>query len=142
VVVRTSQRLAAYALVVDSAGRVLLARHPDERRHIGRWLLPGGGVEHGEHPEQAVIREVCEETGLAVQVGALRDVISDITTVGRRRRNLHSVRLIYRATLAPDEPAAPVRQLCADARWCTPQDCQTLPLAPFVARMLKSGSVT
>lgn len=136
---RTCQRLAAYALVIDSAGRVLLTRHPDERRRVGRWLLPGGGVEHGEHPEQAVIREVCEETGLAVLVGELLDVVSDVTAVGRRRRSLHNVRLIYRAAVVPAEPDSPGHPLREDARWCAPRDWQALPLAPFVAGVLQSG---
>ncbi len=101
---RTRQRLAAYALIFDEAGRVLLSREPDPRGRLGRWLLPGGGVEHGEHPEQAVIREVKEETGLGVRVGALWDVVSDVARVGRRRRVLHTVRLIYRAQIVPGRP--------------------------------------
>lgn len=135
---RTRQRLAAYALVIDGAGRVLLARHPDSRRDAGRWLLPGGGVEYGEHPEQAVIREVREETGLCVRVGALREVVSDVTTVGRRRRALHTVRLIYAGIVVPAGPDSPGRQLCDDARWCTPQEWQALPLTPFAAGVLDS----
>lgn len=95
---RTRQRLAAYALIVDGSGRVLLTRQPDGRRRLarrgqprlGRWLLPGGGVEHGEHPEQAVTREVLEETGLQVRPGVLREVVSDVAAVGRRRRMLHT----------------------------------------------------
>lgn len=133
---RTRQRLAAYALVVDGAGRVLLARQVDGRPGLGRWSLPGGGVEHGEHPEQAVIREVLEETGLAVRVGMLRDVVSDVATVGRRHRALHTVRLIYRATVVPIELDSPGHRLSDDARWCTPPEWQTLPLAPFAARVL------
>lgn len=138
VLVRSRQRLAAYALVFDGAGRVLLTRQLDCRRRLGRWLLPGGGVEHGEHPEQAVIREVWEETGLQVQVGVLREVISDVATVGRRRRVLHNVRLIYRATVVPAEPDSPRHRLSDNARWCTLQERQTLPLAPFAASVLHS----
>jgi 8-oxo-dGTP diphosphatase len=136
VAVRTRQRLAAYALVFDDAGRVLLSREPDSRGRLpARWLLPGGGVEHGEHPEQAVIREVREETGLSVRVGVLREVLSDVRRVGRRRRRLHTVRLIYRATVLPGEPGSPERP--GDyARWCTRPEWQALPLEPFAARLL------
>ncbi len=144
---RTRQRLAAYALIVDGSGRVLLTRQPDGRRRLarrgqprlGRWLLPGGGVEHGEHPEQAVTREVLEETGLQVRPGVLREVVSDVAAVGRRRRMLHTVRLIYQATAVPAEPDSPENQLSDQARWCSPQEWRTLPLAPFVARVLDSG---
>jgi 8-oxo-dGTP pyrophosphatase MutT (NUDIX family) len=136
-VLRTRQRLAAYALIMDSASRVLLTRQPDRRRRIGRWILPGGGVEYGEHPEQAVIREVREETGLRVLVGALREVASDVAPAGRRHRQLHTVRLIYRATVVPAEPDSRRDRLSDDARWCTSQEWRTLALAPFVARALE-----
>ena len=137
---RTGQRLAAYALIADGSGRILLARHPDERRRTGRWLLPGGGVEHGEHPEQAVVREVREETGFHVQVGDLLNVISDVGAVGRRHRMLHTVRLIYRARLAPDETGSAADRFTADVRWCTPQEWQPLPLVPFAARVLSESA--
>jgi 8-oxo-dGTP diphosphatase len=128
------QRLAAYALVFDASGRLLLSREPTTP--AGRWLLPGGGVEHGEHPEQAVIREVQEETGLDVRVGTLREVLSDITRVGRRRRALHNVRLIYGAELIIGSPR---RAAGDEARWCTPLEWGALPLEPFTARVLGGG---
>jgi 8-oxo-dGTP diphosphatase len=134
--VRTLQRLAAYALVVDEAGQVLLSRETGRGRRPGPWLLPGGGVEHGEHPEQAVIREVQEETSLEVRVGALREVLSDVARVGRRRRPLHTVRLIYQATIIPPGPARPRGQPGDEARWCTAQEWRALPLEPFAAAIL------
>ncbi len=53
------------ALVSDGGGRLLLVlrAHPPQ---AGRWSLPGGRVEAGESAEQAVVREVAEETGLIV----------------------------------------------------------------------------
>lgn len=43
----------------------------------GKWMLPGGGVEHGEHPAHTVIREFAEETGYVVAVAGLLEVGSD-----------------------------------------------------------------
>ncbi len=57
------------AVVHDDAGRLLLVRRGRDP-HRGRWSLPGGRVEAGESPEQAVEREVLEETGLVVRAGA------------------------------------------------------------------------
>jgi ADP-ribose pyrophosphatase YjhB (NUDIX family) len=56
------------AVVHDAAGRLLLIQRGHEP-HAGRWSLPGGRIEVGESPEQAVAREVREETGLEVLPG-------------------------------------------------------------------------
>ncbi len=57
------------AVVHDAHGRLLLVRRGREP-HRGCWSLPGGRVEPGESPEQAIEREVREETGLSVRAGA------------------------------------------------------------------------
>jgi 8-oxo-dGTP diphosphatase len=58
------------AVVQDAAGRLLLIRRGHDP-HAGLWSLPGGRVEGGETLEQAVRREVLEETGLRVRPGAV-----------------------------------------------------------------------
>lgn len=62
--------LGAYAIILDSQQRVLLCQRTD----IDRWNLPGGGVESGETPWEAVVREVNEEVGLSVSVKKLLGV--------------------------------------------------------------------
>lgn len=65
-------RIAVYALIFDQDERVLLAH----RRDIDWWNLPGGGVEAGETVEEAMQREVHEETGLEVAIEQLVGVYS------------------------------------------------------------------
>jgi 8-oxo-dGTP pyrophosphatase MutT (NUDIX family) len=57
-------------LIVDSSGRVLLFR-ADLPDRPPWWYAPGGGVETGETDEQALVRELAEETGLVVDVASL-----------------------------------------------------------------------
>lgn len=59
--------IGAFAIIFDNAGCVLLCH----RRDMDLWTLPGGGMESGELPTDAVIREVKEETGLDVTIGRL-----------------------------------------------------------------------
>ena len=55
-------RISLKASIKDDTGRVLLLREKD-----GSWELPGGGLEHGEDPKEALSREISEETGLTVE---------------------------------------------------------------------------
>jgi 8-oxo-dGTP diphosphatase len=62
--------IAAVGAIAIRDGALLLIRrgHAPSR---GRWSLPGGRVEPGETPQQALVREMAEETGLTVEVGEL-----------------------------------------------------------------------
>lgn len=88
------RRVAAYGLCRDSDGRVLLVRASARSNTPGVWSLPGGGIEHGEHPADGVVREVAEETGLTVKVTGLRNVLADITEMPWRNVALHHDRRI------------------------------------------------
>jgi mutator protein MutT len=67
------RRSAACGIVLDEIGRALLRRRTDN----GRWALPGGAIEIGETADQAVVREVQEETGYKTEVVRLVGVYSD-----------------------------------------------------------------
>jgi len=114
-------RLGAYALVVRG-DQILLSRLAPYLTRDERWTLPGGGVEFGEHPHDAVVREVHEETGLAVEVGDTARVY-DASGVGERggeQVRFHSVRMVYDGYVAVDAPEPRVVEVdgsTVDARW-------------------------
>lgn len=62
--------VGAFAVVLDTEDRVLVSH----RRDSDLWNLPGGRVQLGERPDEAVVREVREETGLSVEVVRLTGV--------------------------------------------------------------------
>jgi 8-oxo-dGTP diphosphatase len=98
------QRPAAYVLVVHD-GQVLLTRVTGSEL----WTLPGGGIDHGEHPDDAVRRETLEETGLELMNLRLVDVDSSRFT-GRSPRavteDFHGVRLLYQGTVSSQQTPA------------------------------------
>lgn len=98
------QRVAAYALITRGED-LLLTEISDLGHSAGAWTLPGGGVDHGEHPHDAVVREVREETGLECEVGAIltiHDVHLRGTAPDGRDEDYHGIHLIYAASVAPD----------------------------------------
>jgi mutator protein MutT len=106
------QRPAAYALVRRD-GDVLLTRISVAGHHTGSWTLPGGGIDHGESPHEAVAREVREETGLTVEVGVLlgvHDVHFSGTAPNGRVEDFHGIHLVFAATASGDEQPRVVEQ--------------------------------
>jgi 8-oxo-dGTP diphosphatase len=101
-----SFRLAAYAVCIDD-GRVLLARCVSPV-FGDSWTLPGGRVEHGEDPFDAVLREVAEETGCDAVVERLLGVDSRVIPVAERRVPgpvpHQNVGIFYRVRITGGEP--------------------------------------
>ena len=96
--------MAAYAVVVRD-GQLLLARARDDDGNP-EWVLPGGGMEHGEDPYGTVRRELEEETGYLVEVTGFLGIDSGRRTLPRRFRrpvDHHGLRLVYEARIAGGE---------------------------------------
>jgi 8-oxo-dGTP diphosphatase len=121
------------AIITDGDGRLLLIKRGHDPE-AGRWSLPGGRIEPGESDEQAVVREVREETGLWVTPGRL------IGAVERPGRDGAVVDIRdYAATVAGGELAA--GDDAADARWVDPRDLDHLPLTSGLAETLSGWGV-
>jgi 8-oxo-dGTP diphosphatase len=94
-------RVAAYAVCRDGE-RLLCCRLAPGEPSPGSWTLPGGGIDFGEAPEAAVLRELEEETGLRGRVEGIAGVRSRVFP-GRlhdgRPREMHAIALLYRVTV-------------------------------------------
>ena len=100
------QRVAAYGLILRD-GQILLTRLASRISTDERWHLPGGGVDHGEEPRQALVREIREETGLAAEVGETARIYSahrpSMWRQGRRW-DYQALRIVYDAWVPVDSP--------------------------------------
>ncbi len=63
--------LVVAVALVDPDGRVLIAQRPEGKSMAGLWEFPGGKIETGESPEDALIRELQEELGITVKEACL-----------------------------------------------------------------------
>jgi ADP-ribose pyrophosphatase YjhB (NUDIX family) len=89
------------AFVVDDQGRVLLGRRAHEP-DAGRWDLLGGFVEEGEHPLDALRRELLEETALEVEAGEFAG--SYVDTYGEGERATGVLNLVWEARIVAGDP--------------------------------------
>lgn len=110
--------MAAYGVIVDG-DRMLLA-HWNEGGRAG-WTLPGGGIEPGEDPADAAVREIAEETGYVAELDELLGIDSHIVGGDQRidgsGRALHALRIVYRARVVDGELANEQDGSTDEARW-------------------------
>jgi 8-oxo-dGTP diphosphatase len=102
------QRFGAYAAATDPDRRILLTLISEGFPGAGLWHVPGGGTDHGEMPEQALHRELYEETSQQGRVTGLLGVSHryDAGAVGPEGQPIdwHTIRVLYRAEVdAPTE---------------------------------------
>jgi 8-oxo-dGTP diphosphatase len=83
--------LVVACVLLDAEGRMLLARRPEGRSLAGLWEFPGGKIEAGEEPEDAVVRELREELGIDV---AKHD-LSPLTFASHTYADFHLLMPVY-----------------------------------------------
>ena len=88
-------RVSAYGLLLRHDKLLLCRLSQRVMKSAGQWTLPGGGLDFGETPEDAMVREFREETGLIVKPGAL--VAIDTLCDEVNGTQFHNLRIIYEA---------------------------------------------
>ena len=131
-------RVAAYALARDDAARLLLVRIAPGYQAVGQWTLPGGGLNFGEEPAAAVVRELEEETGLRGEIEGLAFVHSysrgALPSVGDRP--FHAIQIVYSVRIAGGELRHEVDESTDMAAWVSLDELHDLSLVDLVERAL------
>jgi ADP-ribose pyrophosphatase YjhB (NUDIX family) len=127
-------RVGAYA-ICRRGDEVLLVRATSRTLVEGRWFLPGGGVEFGEAPEDAVLRELTEETGLSGAAPRIAMVYSEMHDRPNGDR-MFSVRLIYDVDVEDGTIVEEHEGTSGEVRWVRTSDVTTIGPMPYVVAAL------
>ena len=113
--------LVVAVALVDPDGRVLMAQRPEGKAMAGLWEFPGGKIEPGERPEDALIRELREELGIAVKEACLAPFTFASHTYG----GFHLLMPLYICRRWDGTPA-PLHH--AALKWVRPRDMKDFPM--------------
>lgn len=119
-------------------GRILLCRIAPGYPAVGMWTLPGGGIEFGEAPEAAAVREVEEETGLLAAITAVPAILSHVGTWPRPDGDVrfHQVRFVYPMAIAGGEERVEVGGSTDAFGWFTDDEVAALRIVELVGLVL------
>lgn len=135
-------RVAAYA-VIERRGKILLTHW--RRGNLHGWTLPGGGIESGEDPRDAVVREVMEETGLTAKVGRLLGVDSRIMVREEipegGEPELHTIRIVYRASVQDGPLRNEIDGSSDEARWVSLREVKSLKTLSLVQTAMRMAGL-
>jgi len=129
--------LGVAAVIWNDARQVLLIRRTKEPRK-GEWSLPGGKVEFGESIEDAVRREIREETGLEIALLGLAGIAETMLDESVGAADMHFVLMDYSARVVSGEAVA--ASDAADATWFSLAEVEKLPLWSETQRIIAQSA--
>ncbi len=132
-------RVGAYAVLVDDDQRILLALWNEGATPA--WTVPGGGLEEGETPEEAAVREVREETGYDVELirllGEIRFTVAARDRLDGSGRALEGIRIVFEARIVGGELRHEVGGTTDEAAWIPIDDVPGLDRVDLVDAALR-----
>lgn len=126
-------RVAAYSLCTDRDTILLTRIAPGATANSdGMWTLPGGGLEFGEDPRDAALRELGEETGLTGEVIDLAEVDSWTSRfanpVDGELTDFHGIRILYRVRVTGGTLRDEIGGSSDACRWVPRSELSSMPL--------------
>ncbi len=115
--------LVSAVALIDPDGRVLLAQRPEGKSMAGLWEFPGGKVEQGETPEEALIRELQEELG----INTWESCLAPLTFASHRYDDFHLLMPLYICRKWEGIVTAREGQ---NLRWVRPDALRDYPMPP------------
>lgn len=115
--------LVVAVALVDVDGRVLIAKRPPGKKMAGLWEFPGGKVDAGETPEQALIRELREELGIDTRQSCL----APLTFASHAYDDMHLLMPLYACRVWQGDPVPKEGQELA---WVRPVKMKDYPMPP------------
>jgi ADP-ribose pyrophosphatase YjhB (NUDIX family) len=102
------------------------------------WTMPGGGIEFGEAPDAAVVREVEEETGLLAEITGVPAILSESGVWPRPDGEVrfHQVRFVYPMAVTGGEERVEVGGSTDAFGWFTEEEIRALPAVELVGLAL------
>lgn len=128
--------LVGVGAVVQLNDRILLIRRANDPGK-GLWSIPGGLVEVGETLREAAKREVEEETGVAVEIDDLLDVIENIVQDESGRVKFHYILVDFKAKPLSRIMSITPSSEALEAGWFTPEEIRNLPLTQTARKLLR-----
>jgi 8-oxo-dGTP diphosphatase len=130
-------RVAAYAVVRDEQERVLLCHiHPSVG--VGDvWTLPGGGLEFGESPAHAAIREMREETGFVGEIERLVEVDDRLFSNGDGGARMHAIRIVYDVRIVGGSLRDETDGSTDTCRWVSPEEALQMRLGELARHAIE-----
>lgn len=117
---RSPQWLVVVAGFAVRGGRILLTQRLPGKHLAGAWEFPGGKLEAGESPEEALVREIGEELGVRCRAGQLLDAVS------YRYEKFDLLMLLYHIDIEGDPRPLEV----GDLGWFIPEEARSLSVPP------------
>ena len=115
--------LVCAVALIDADGRVLMSKRPEGKTLAGLWEFPGGKVEQGERPEDALIRELKEELGINVEQACL----APLTFASHTYPDFHLLMPLFVCRRWKGIPQALEGQ---ELKWVRAKDLRKLPMPP------------